>query len=90
MPEDKRRERLNRRITELFRVDFENRVLPFDARAVLMFGPNIAAVRNRHGKEAVKDMDGMIAAIAISHDRCPIASRDRHPFELLGLKVVAP
>ena len=76
-------------VTELFEVDFSGRVLPFDSRAALMFGANIATVRQRFGKPAVKDMDGMIAAIAISHDRCPVATRDRRPFELMGVEVIS-
>ncbi len=89
MPEGKRRLQLHNGVTELFEVDFSGRVLPFDSRAALMFGTNIATVRLKFGKSAVKDMDGMIAAIAISHDRCPVATRDRRPFELMGVEVIS-
>ncbi len=90
MPEGKRRVQLRRGITELFEVDFSGRILPFDSRAAVMFGTNIALAREKHGKDAVKDMDGMIAAIAISHDRCRIATRDRRPYELMGVDVIDP
>ena len=90
MPEGKRRVQLHRGITELFEVDFSGRILPLDSKAALMFGTNIAPARQKHGKDAIKDMDGMIAAIAISHDRCRVATRDRRPFELMGVEVIDP
>lgn len=90
MPEGKRRVQLHRGITELFEVDFSGRILPFDSRAALMFGTNIALARQKHGKDAVKDMDGMVAAIAISHDRCRVATPDRCPYELMGVEVIDP
>lgn len=90
LPEGKRRRKLHSSITELFEVDFGDRILSFDTKAALMYGTNIAPIRQQLGKDAVKDMDGMIAAIAISHDRCKVATRDRRPFELMGLEVVDP
>lgn len=90
MPEGKRRVHLQSAITELFEVDFEGQILPFNSRASIMFGTNIARARQEHGKDAVKDMDGMIAAIAISHDRCKVATRDRRPFEVMGIEVINP
>lgn len=90
LPEGKRRRQLHRGITELFEVDFSGRILPFDSKAALMFGTNIALARQKHGKNAIKDMDGMIAAIAISHDRCHVATRDQCPFELMGVEVIDP
>ena len=82
--------RLHRGITELFGVDFSGRILSFDSQAALMFGANIAHARQKHGKDAVKDTDGMIAAIAISQDRCRVATRDRRPYELMGVEVIDP
>jgi len=90
LPEGRRRQQLHRGITELFEVDFSGRILPFDSKAALMFGTNISLARQKYGKESVKDMDGMIAAIAISHDRCRVATRDVRPFELMGVKVINP
>lgn len=90
MPEGSRRTRLHHAVQELFEVDFAGRVLPFDIDAARMFGTNIAEARQTFGKDAVKDMDGMIAAIAISHDRCRVATRDRRPFEAMGLNVIDP
>ena len=90
MPEYKRRGRPHGGITELFEVDFSGRVLPFDSRAAAVFGANIAPARRKHGKDAVKDMDGMAAGIAISHDRCRVAARDRCPHELTGVEVTGP
>lgn len=90
MPEGKRRAALHRGITELFEVDFADRVLPFDTGAARMFGTSIASARQAHGREAVGDLDGMIAAIAIAHDRCPVATRDGRPFTLMGIEAVDP
>ncbi len=87
MPECERRVRLLCGITDLFEVDFSGRILPFDSRTALMFGTNIAPARQKHGKDAETDMDGMIAAIAISQDRCRVATRDRRTFEFLGVEV---
>ncbi len=63
MPDGKRRVQLHRGITELFEVDFSGRILPFDSKAALMFGTNIAPVQQKNGKDTVKDMDGLIAAM---------------------------
>ena len=90
LPEGKRRRKLHSSITELFEVDFADRILSFDSKAALMYGINIAPVRQQYGKDAVKDLDGMIAAIAISHDRCKVATRDRRSYELMGLEVLDP
>lgn len=89
LPEGKKRGKLHNAIVELFEVDFRGRVLPFDSKAALMFGGNIATARHSNGK-AVMDMDGMIAAIAISHDRCPVATRDESPFRAMKLEVINP
>ncbi len=89
LPEGKRRIQLHRGITELFEVDFSGRILPFDSKAALMFGMNIAPARQKHGKDVIRDMDGMIAAIAISNG-CRVATRDRRPFELMGVEVIDP
>ena len=90
MPEGKRRSHLHATLTELFEVDFKGRILPFDTLAARIYGGKDAAVRLLHGKDSVKDMDSMIAAIAISHDRCKVATRDVRPFQLLGVPVVNP
>ncbi|PHQ95774.1 MAG: VapC toxin family PIN domain ribonuclease [Marinosulfonomonas sp.] len=88
LPNGRKRASLHNAITELFEVDFRGRILPFDTMAALMFGGHIATVR-QSGK-AVSDMDGMIAAIAISNDRCPIATRDASPFEAMKVEVINP
>lgn len=88
LPEGKRRARLHNAITELYDVDFRDRVLTFDSKAALMYGGHIAVAR--HAGKAVSDMDGMIAAIAISNDRCPVATRDVSPFETMGIEVINP
>lgn len=88
LPLGKRRASLHNAITELFEVDFRGRILGFDTMAALMFGGNIAAAR--HAGKAVGDMDGLIAAIAISNDRCAVATRDERPFEAMGIKVINP
>jgi len=88
MPNGKRRANLHNAITELFEVDFQGRILPFDSMAALMFGGHISTAR-KSGK-AVSDMDGMIAAIAISNDRCPIATRDTGPYLAMNVEVINP
>lgn len=90
MPEGKRRSQLHATLTELFEVDFKGRILPFDTLAARIYGGKVAAVRLLHGKDSVKDIDSMIAAVAISHDRCKLATRDVKPFQLLGVPVVNP
>ena len=88
LPPGKRRGSLHNAITELYEVDFRGRILDFGSMAALMYGGNIATARHR-GK-AVGDMDGLIAAIAISNDRCAVATRDESPFKAMGLKVINP
>jgi len=88
LPTGKKRANLHNAITELFEVDFRGRILPFDTKAALMFGGQIAAARQ--SGRAVSDLDGMIAAIAISNDRCPVATRDASPFEAMKIEVIDP
>ena len=88
MPPGKKRGSLRIAITELFEVDFRGRILSFDTMAALMYGGSIATAR--HSGKAVGDIDGLIAAIAISNDRCAVATRDESPFEAMGLKVINP
>ena len=88
LPNGKRRQKLTDAITELFEVDFRGRILPFDEKAALMFGNHVTAARQ--AGRAVSDMDGMIASISISHDRCPIATRDASPFEAMQIAVINP
>ncbi len=90
LPQGKKRGRLHNALTELFEVEMKGRILPFDSMAAHMFGGHIAAVRQRLGKDAVKDMDGMIAAIAISNNRCQVATRDEGPFRAMGVDVINP
>lgn len=88
LPAGKKREKLHNAITELYETDFRGRVLAFDTKAALFFGGHMAAARGS-GK-SVSDMDGMIAAIAISNDRCPVATRDASPFHAMQVDVINP
>lgn len=90
LPEGKRKDRLKSALVELFKVDFKDRVLGFQGDAPFQFGAQIAAARQRHGRDYVKDLDGLIAAIALDQDDCTVATRDVRPFEAMGLDVVNP
>ena len=90
LPKGKRRAQLHQAASELLEVEFSGRVQPFDPGAALMFGANIAPARQKRCKDAVSDADGMIAAVAISHDRCAVATRYGRPFAFMRLEVIDP
>lgn len=66
---------------------YENRILPFDTRAASVYG-RIVAARQRIGKP-IGPVDGMIAAIAISHG-ASVATRDTYGFSDIGLSIINP
>ncbi|WP_299843732.1 VapC toxin family PIN domain ribonuclease [uncultured Jannaschia sp.] len=82
-----RRDRLDAAITAILDADFAGRVLPYDRGAAAIYGTRIAAAR-RHGV-SVGQGDAQIAAIALT-SAAPVATRDRLPFEALGVEVIDP
>lgn len=88
MPAGKRRENLGRALHGLFDREFHGRVLAFDADAARLFGIHMATARS--SGSTVGQSDGMIAAIALANRRCPVATRDRGPFEAMGTATIDP
>lgn len=90
MPDGIKKDRLKSVLAELFKVDLKGRVLGFEGDAPFQFGVQIAIARQRHGRDYVKDLDGLIAAIALDNDGCTVATRDARPFEAMGVDVINP
>ncbi|WP_299682533.1 type II toxin-antitoxin system VapC family toxin [uncultured Roseobacter sp.] len=90
LPDGARKDALRGAVIGLFVDDFAGRVLSFGSDAAEQFGIHIARVRRKHGKDYVKDLDGMIAAIALSEVDCKVATRDVRPFEAMGVEVINP
>lgn len=88
LPNGKRREALFEAINGSRTVEFQGRILPFDEQSSLFYGKWMAQARSS-GK-AVSQSDGMIAAIAIAADNCPVATRDVSPFHAMGVNVINP
>jgi len=62
--------------------------LGFEGDAPFQFGVQIASARQKHGRDYVKDLDGLIAAVALDNNACTVATRDVRPFEAMGVAVV--
>lgn len=90
LPEGRKKDRLKSALIELFKVDFKDRILGFQGDAPFQFGVQIAAARHKRGRDYVKDLDGLIAAVAFDNNDCTVATRDVHPFEAMGVNVVNP
>ncbi|KIZ41503.1 MULTISPECIES: type II toxin-antitoxin system VapC family toxin [Rhodopseudomonas] len=82
-----RRDLLQAGADRLEQSQYLGRILSFDARAAAAYG-QLAADRQKRGKP-VGLIDGLIAAIAISHG-ADIATRDAYGFSELGLNVIDP
>jgi predicted nucleic acid-binding protein len=88
MPQGKRRDLLEQRITQLFIDDFADRILPFDTRAAIAYGGAVTTARS--SGLTVSEADGMIAAIALATDAA-VATRDISPFKAMAVrKVIDP
>ena len=68
LPDGKKKDRLKTALVELFNVDFKDRILGFEDDAPFRFGAQIVAARQEHGRDCLKDLDGLIAAIASAAD----------------------
>ena len=83
----KKRNLLEKAISELEEQGFRDRILFVDSEAAHEFG-RLVAMRERSGRP-IKTMDALIAAIALVH-HATIATRDISDFEHLGLSLVNP
>ncbi|WP_420013169.1 type II toxin-antitoxin system VapC family toxin [Tateyamaria sp.] len=90
LPDGRKKDRLKSVLIELFKVDFKDRILGFEGDAPFQFGVQIALARQKHGRDYVKDLDGLIAAVALDNNDCTVATRDLRPFEAMGVDVVNP
>jgi len=80
--------RLSLAVSEIVEGDFDGRVLPHDDRTAGCLGVRVGNPR-REGK-AIGLADGQTASIALAHDGPPVATRDRKPFEMMGVDVIDP
>lgn len=87
LPGGKRRNELGKVIDQIENDVFRGRILPFEQTAASQYA-KIAAARRQRGRP-LNQMDGLIAAIALSHDAV-LCTRDEDGFAGLGLKVVNP
>jgi len=83
LPRDGKFYRLSRAISEIVERDFDGRVLHYDGRAAGYFGVRVGSARLEG--ETIGMADGQIASIALAHDGPPVATRDRKPFEMMGV-----
>jgi len=87
LPAGKRRNELGKVIDQIESDLFRDRILPFEQGAASHYA-RIAAAR-RHLGRPLNQMDGLIAAIALSHGAV-LCTRDEDGFADLGLEVVNP
>lgn len=87
LPVGKRRIRLFSAISQMFAEKFASRILSFDAEAATWYA-RILARRESAGRP-ISQLDGMIAAIARSHD-ASLATRNRADFEGCGIQLIDP
>jgi toxin FitB len=87
LPDGARKSHLRATIKEIASRIFRGRILVFDGEAATEFG-RLMAARERLGRR-MGQMDGLIAAIALTH-RAAIATRDIMDFANLGIELVNP
>ena len=87
LPAGKRRKAILEAARSMFEVDFEARILPFDALAAYLYA-ELMAERRRDGRP-MSGFDAQIAAITAS-TRATLATRNIADFEGCGLKLVNP
>ena len=83
-----RRDRLGAAVDAILDEEFAGRVLPYDRAAAALYGTRVAEARGRG--TAIGQATGQIAAIALAQGGAPVATRNRKPFEALGLDVIDP
>lgn len=87
LPDDKRRRNLEDRFARFITEGFEQRILPFDETAALIYG-EIMAHRKGLGRP-LGAIDGQIASIARSQ-HLAVATRNTRDFEECGIELVNP
>jgi toxin FitB len=85
-PDGRKKRELSAALESVFE-RFEHRILSFDRPSARAYGL-IVAERRRMGRP-IKELDGQIAAIALSRD-ATVATRDVSDFEGCGLRLVNP
>jgi toxin FitB len=87
LPSGARKTRLRAVVDDFEDRLYRDRILAFDTAAASEYG-RIRAKRERMGRP-IRQMDGLIAAIALTH-RAVIATRDVADFADLGIELVNP
>ena len=87
LPAGKQRRQLEANLEQMFRLQFNNRVLPFDSAAARNFA-EIAVLKKRVGRH-YHYPDTQIAAIARSRGAA-VATRNVGDFEHCGIQVIDP
>jgi predicted nucleic acid-binding protein len=87
LPSGKQRTALAAAVTEMFREDFDKRILPFDSDAAIEFA-RIVTQRRGLGRP-ISHADAQIAAIARSRGAA-VATRNTQDFEDCGIRVLDP
>lgn len=87
LPGGRRKDSLGAALASLLSGLFAGRILPFDDAAAIKFAPLTA--RARASGRAIPLADGQIAAIAAAHG-FTVATRDRGPFDAMGVPVIDP
>lgn len=88
MPRSKRREALGTALYGIFELQFRQHILSFDHEAARLFGIHMAAAKL--SGHSISQSDVMIAAIALAHRPCQVATRDATPFAAMGVEVLNP
>lgn len=87
LPAGRRRQELEKAVSEMFDEDFTGRVLPFDSAAAHAYA-EIVDARRRAGRP-ISQFDAQIASIAMSRGAA-IATRNVRDFEGCGVDIVDP
>lgn len=87
LPPGRRRDSLHASLEQQVLSLFAKRVLPFDLACTQAYADLIA--KSRSAGRAISTADGYIAAIAIANGFA-VATRDKTPFEAVGVTVIDP
>lgn len=87
LPDGTRKQLLNKALTELLLVLFDNRILAFNRESAIVYGALVANARLKGVN--VSSGDAQIAAIAKVHG-FSVGTLDAGPFEAMGIPVIKP
>ena len=87
LPAGKRKHARKKQAKSMFELDFAGRILPFDVDAAKLYA-TIVAKRRTIGRP-ISQIDGQIAAIALSH-HATLATRNIVDFEECGINIINP